>query len=89
MTARDLRSRIVRFCVILLGAKGLWCELRLFFCLAMCPRRVTSERQMRTYLDADSKHVLSADIREASYNTTALNNVLTPSWIIIDGMLEC
>lgn len=44
---------------------------------------------MRTYLDADSKHVLSADIREASYNTTALNNVLTPSWIIIDGMLEC
>ena len=43
---------------------------------------------MRTYLDADSKHVLSAHIREASYDTVALDNVQMPSWIIIDGMLE-
>lgn len=57
------------FCVILLGAKGLWCELRLVcFCPIIRPGRVISERQVRTYLDADNKHVLSAEFREASYD---------------------
>jgi len=74
--------------VILLGAKGLWCELRLFFFVSLFAQERPFRRQVRTYLDADSKHVLSAHIREASYDTVALDNVQMPSWIIIDGMLE-